>query len=426
MKTGKMKKDQLLLNITKLNQPNAQTERIYLPSEIIEATLPAGEKKYRDFVENAYDLIQSVDVNYKFLYVNRKWREVLDYNENEVKKLTLWDILRKDQIPRCTDFFKKVSEGKMLNQLETIFVAKNGEEKYVEGNVHGQFKDGKLVTTWAIFRDITERKRIEQELEHEKLELKKSNAELTKLNEVKNQFLGMATHDLRNPLTIILTCSDLLLTPTSQPLPVETKTDFIQRIRSNAGFMLNLINDLLDITRIESGKLNLDLRLVNLVALIKHNLDLNSILAKTKQIELQFRYSEPIQQAMVDPMRIEQVLNNLISNAINFSSPNSTIEVTTTTEGNYVKVAVRDNGLGIAEDDMVKLFKPFEKTSVTSASGEKSTGLGLAIAKKIVESHKGRIWVESKPGIATTAYFTIPVATRTELAQGQKLSYQKQ
>ena len=146
MKTGKMKKDQLLLDITKLNQPNAQTERIYLPSEIIEATLPAGEKKYRDFVENAYDLIQSVDVNYKFLYVNRKWREVLDYNENEVKKLTLWDILRKDQIPRCTDFFKKVSEGKMLNQLETIFVAKNGEEKYVEGNVHGQFKDGKLVS----------------------------------------------------------------------------------------------------------------------------------------------------------------------------------------------------------------------------------------------------------------------------------------
>jgi PAS domain S-box-containing protein len=426
MKTGKIIKGQLLTNITKINQLNAQTEKINLPSEIIEATLPAGEEKYRDFVENAYDLIQSVDVNYKFLYVNRKWREVLDYNENDVEKLTLWDILRKDQIPRCMDFFKKVSEGKMLNQLETIFVAKNGEEKYVEGNVHGQFKGGKLITTWAIFRDITERKRIEQELEHEKLELKKSNAELTKLNEVKNQFLGMATHDLRNPLTIILTCSDLLLTPTSQPLTIETKTDFIQRIRSNAGFMLNLINDLLDITRIESGKLNLDLRLVNLVALIKHNLDLNSILAKTKQIELLFRYSEPIQQVMVDPMRIEQVLNNLISNAINYSSPNSNIEVTTTTEGNYVKVAVRDNGLGIAEDDMVKLFKPFEKTSATSASGEKSTGLGLAIAQKIVESHKGRIWVESKPGVATTAYFTIPVATRSELIQGHKFSYQKQ
>ena len=425
MKTGKINKGQLLTDITKIIQPVTQSEKINLPSEIIEVTLPAGEEKYRDFVENAYDLIQSVDVNYKFLFVNRKWREALDYNENEVEKLTFWNILRKDQIPLCMDFLKKVNEGKMLNQLETIFVAKNGEEKYVEGNVHGQFKDGKLITTWAIFRDITERKRIEQELEHEKLELKKSNAELTKLNEVKNQFLGMATHDLRNPLTIILTCSDLLLTPTSQPLPVETKTDFIQRIRSNAGFMLNLINDLLDITRIESGKLNLDLRLVNLVALIKHNLDLNSILAKTKQIELLFRYSEPIQQVLVDPMRIEQVLNNLISNAINFSSPNSNIEVTTTTEGNYVKVAVRDNGLGIAEDDMVKLFKPFEKTSVTSASGEKSTGLGLAIAKKIVESHKGRIWVESKQGVATTAYFTIPVASRAELTQGHKLSYLK-
>lgn len=424
MKRGNIIKDELLADITKLNQPITQPMKI-LPVKIKENFDPS-EEIYHDFVENAYDLIQSVDLNYKFLYVNRKWREVLDYNENDLGKLTFWDILRNDQIPLCRNFFKKVSEGEILNQLETIFVAKNGGEKYVEGNIHGQFKNGKLVSTWSIFRDITERKCIEQELEHEKLELKKSNAELTKLNEVKNQFLGMATHDLRNPLTIILTCSDLLLTPTSQPLPVETKTDFIQRIRSNAGFMLNLINDLLDITRIESGKLNLDLRLVNLVALIKHNLDLNSILAKAKQIELLFHYAEPIQQVRVDPMRIEQVLNNLISNAINFSSPNSTIEVTTITEGNYVKVAVRDNGLGIAEDDMVKLFRPFEKTSATTASGEKSTGLGLTIAKKIVESHRGRIWVESKPGVSTTAYFTLPVASRTELTQINKLSHQKQ
>lgn len=425
MKTGKIIKDHLLPDKAKLNQPIAQLEKINLQHETTEEVLSASGEKYRDFVENANDLIQCVDLNYKFLHVNRKWREVLGYNEDEVKKLTFRDILRKDQIARDTEFFNKVNESSMLNQIEMVFVAKNGEEKYVEGNVNANFKDGKLIATWAIFRDITERKRSEQESEHKKLELEKSNVELTKLNELKNQFLGMATHDLRNPLTIILTCSDLLLTPTSQPLPVETKTDFIQRIRSNAGFMLNLINDLLDITRIESGKLNLDLRLVNMVALVKRNIDLNSILSKTKQIELLFRYSEPIQQVMVDSSRIDQVLNNLISNAINFSSPNSTIEVITTTEGNYVKVAVRDNGLGITEDDLVKLFKPFEKTSATSASGEKSTGLGLAIAKKIVESHKGRIWVESKPGIITTAYFTIPVAEQSELTQGHKLLYQK-
>ena len=426
MKTEKIIKAHPLPDKAKLNHPITQLEKINLQHETTEEVLSASGEKYRDFVENANDLIQCIDLNYKFLYVNRKWREVLGYNEDEVKKLTLWGILRKDQIARGTEFFKKVNEGCMLNQFETVFVAKNGEEKYVEGNVNANFKDGKLIATWVIFRDVTERKRSEQESEHKKLELEKSNVELTKLNELKNQFLGMATHDLRNPLTIILTCSDLLLTPTSQPLTIETKTDFIQRIRSNAGFMLNLINDLLDITRIESGKLNLDLRLVNMVALVKRNIDLNSILSKTKQIELLFRYSEPIQQVMVDSSRIDQVLNNLISNAINFSSPNSTIEVITTTEGNYVKVAVRDNGLGIAEDDMVKLFKPFEKTSATSTSGEKSTGLGLAIAKKIVESHKGRIWVESKPGVATTAYFTIPVASRSELIQGHKFSYQKQ
>ncbi len=130
----------------------------------VEEALRESEEKYRDLFENANDLVQSVDTEAKFLYVNRKWLEVLEYTKDEVENLTLTDVLRKDQIPHCMELFRKVSCGEAVNQVETVFVSKNGKEIPVEGNVNAQFKDGKFVACRGIFRDITERKRAEEAL----------------------------------------------------------------------------------------------------------------------------------------------------------------------------------------------------------------------------------------------------------------------
>ena len=123
-----------------------------------EEALIESELKYRDFFENANDLIQSVDMDGKFIYVNQKWLEVMGYTQDEVKELDLKDILHKDQIPHCMELFKKVTDGNSLDHIETIFISKNGREIPVEGNVNAQFEDGQFIATRAIFRDISGRK----------------------------------------------------------------------------------------------------------------------------------------------------------------------------------------------------------------------------------------------------------------------------
>jgi signal transduction histidine kinase len=172
--------------------------------------------------------------------------------------------------------------------------------------------------------------------------------------------------------------------------------------------MLDLVNNLLDVAQIESGKLRLDLQLVDLIALVRRNIALNRVLAAKKQIEIEWAET-PLPTVLFDAPKIEQVLNNLIGNAIKFSLPGTLIRVSVTRADPNVVLMVRDQGPGIPPNELVKLFKPFQKTSVKSTAGEKSTGLGLAIVKKIVEGHHGKIWIESQVGHGTTFFVSLPI-----------------
>ncbi len=129
-----------------------------------EEELRANEERFRDLFENANDLIQSIDANQRFVYVNRKWLETLGYSKEEIKELRLSDIIRKDQIPHCLEVFKRVRTGESADKVETVFVAKDGREVYVEGEVNARIKDGKFITTRSIFRDITEHRLAERRL----------------------------------------------------------------------------------------------------------------------------------------------------------------------------------------------------------------------------------------------------------------------
>ncbi len=239
-------------------------------------------------------------------------------------------------------------------------------------------------------------------------ELQKNNAELVKLNDLKNQFLGMAAHDLRNPIGAIQSLSQFLLEEAIERLDAE-HVQFLNVIHSSSGFMLSLLDQLLDIARIEAGKLELDIQPADLISLIKNCVDLNKILADKKNIKIQLYHYESLPMIEMDTMKIEQVLHNLISNAIKFSPPSTTITVSVFLSGQYVTVSVADQGPGIPEQDIQKLYKPFSKTSVKLPKGEKSTGLGLAIVHKIVLGHMGKIWVESTVGKGSTFYFSLPV-----------------
>lgn len=252
--------------------------------------------------------------------------------------------------------------------------------------------------------------RLNNDLATTQRELAKSNVELDRLNVQKNEFLGIAAHDLRNPLQVILTYSQFLLDE-AHDLDPEHR-EFVRTIRSSSDFMLRLVDDLLDVARIEAGKLELGLEPVDLGALVERNVALNRVLAESKGTRIELvREGEPGEMVLDGP-KIEQVLNNLIGNAVKFSPPGSTVEVRLAAGQDGISISIRDQGEGIKPEDLETLFRPFQKGRNQSTAGEKSTGLGLAIVKRIVEGHRGEIRVESAPGEGTVFHIHLPKAER--------------
>lgn len=250
--------------------------------------------------------------------------------------------------------------------------------------------------------------RLNNELVTAQRELAKRNVELERLSEIKNQYIGAAAHDLRNPLQVIDGYSQMLaegllggLSPQQQQV--------VSVIRKNSDFMLRLVTDLLHISKIEAGKLHLELQDTDLSALLESSVELNRLLAGRKQIDIMLSKGSDLPRLRVDAPKIEQVLNNLISNAVKFSHPNTTVEVRAARRERDVVVDVSDKGLGIPPEEMDILFIPFASHSVKSTAGEPSTGLGLAIAKRIVEGHGGGIWVRSEVGAGSIFSFSLPL-----------------
>lgn len=172
--------------------------------------------------------------------------------------------------------------------------------------------------------------------------------------------------------------------------------------------MLELLNNLLDISKIESGKLELEMTKNNYPDFVKKNIEFNRFFATEKSISIDLVLPDDILPFDFDKNKIEQVLNNLISNAIKYSHPNTTIRIEVLKEKEFVVTKVIDQGQGIPENELPHVFKPFQKASTKPTAGEKSTGLGLAIVKKIVEGHQGKIGVESEVGKGSTFFFKLP------------------
>jgi signal transduction histidine kinase len=258
--------------------------------------------------------------------------------------------------------------------------------------------------------------RLNNELANLQRELAKKNAELERLNRLKDQFLGMAAHDLRTPLGIIMGYSEFVIDEASEMLD-EDHIEFLHIIRSSSNFMLQLVNDLLDISTIESGQLDIQLCPTDLGALVKHSVALNSVIAQSKQIELSFKQEDLLPSVRIDAARIDQVLNNLISNAIKYSFPESRVQVRLSRGDSSALIAVQDQGQGIPQQELDKLFQWFGKTRVKGTAGEKSTGLGLAISQRIVLSHGGKIWVESQVGRGSTFYVSLPLESSRDREQ---------
>jgi signal transduction histidine kinase len=264
--------------------------------------------------------------------------------------------------------------------------------------------------------DFDDFARMNNELATAQRELVKSNAALARANQDKSRLIGMATHDLRNPMGAIRSMSEMLM-DRELSLDHDKRTELLERIRRSSDFMLALIDEMLQLTTLDAGEVRLDPETVDLGALIRGSVAVQSVLADEKQIRISTQIAPDVPPIVVDARKIEQVLYNLIGNAIKFSHAGGTIDVRlraeTVSAGSTpcVWISVQDQGPGIPEHEMTRLFQPFARTSVRPSGGEPSTGLGLAIAERIVRAHDGRIWCDSEVGVGTTFHVSLPTRT---------------
>jgi signal transduction histidine kinase len=237
--------------------------------------------------------------------------------------------------------------------------------------------------------------------------LHKKNAQLQQLNAEKNQFLGMAAHDLRKPIGLIMAYTEFLQDEAAPALTSEQQT-FLSSTHAAALFMKKLVDDFLDISAIEAGRFDLNPGPVLVSELLHRSLAVNRIQAQKKGVRIDVEITSPHEPVIMDGPKIEQAVTNLVANAVDHSRPGQTVAITCFSSEKEIVFQVKDNGPGMDSREQARLFTPFATAGARKTGGEKSTGLGMVITRKIIAAHQGTIQVDSAPEKGTIITFRFP------------------
>ncbi|MFP4473192.1 MAG: sensor histidine kinase [Candidatus Omnitrophota bacterium] len=249
---------------------------------------------------------------------------------------------------------------------------------------------------------------LEMKVQERTKQLSETLAHLKQISKAKSDFISAVSHELRTPLTSIKGYASILISGKVGDIPDKVR-DRLQKINKHSDSLVQLINNLLDISRIESGGTEMRTRPQPISPVVEEVADLLAPQLKEKEITLVREISRDLPPAHFDTSQIERVLINLISNAVKFTPQGGTIKFSAQPKGSYAELAVADNGIGIKPDDVARLFNEFYRVENQINQNVKGTGLGLSLAKKIVEAHGGRMWVESEYGSGATFFFTVPI-----------------
>jgi PAS domain S-box-containing protein len=348
-----------------------------------------------NLVENAGDAIVSTDLEDCILTWNRGAEVIFGYTKEEAIGKSLAILLPPEGVKELENIRTKVQLTGVIRNLEVRRKRKDGVFIDVALAVSPiNDKAGNITAFLYLAKDITEKKRYEQRLKE--------------LDRMKSDFVSNVSHELRTPLTAIKASVDNMIDGITGPLS-EKQVRYLARIKSNTDRLTRLINDLLDLSRIEAGKIDLKPTNLSLVGLAQEVTENIRPVALEKLISLEVASHDGNVTAWADRDKITQVLMNLVGNAIKFTPSHGKVNVFIQRNGDkWAQVSVTDTGPGIPATEAGKIFDKFYQIAQAEKQKSKGTGLGLAISKVLVEMHGGKIWAESGVGGGSTFSFTLP------------------
>ena len=389
-KPHRFSKDEIDLLMAFGSQLGVALDNVQLYEEVRE-----GKVYIENLVENAGDAVISIDLQDLILSWNRGAEVIFGYRKEDVVGKGLGILIPEAYPEESEEIRTKVQQMGVIRNLEARRKRKDGVIVDVALTVSPIYDNaGRIIGYLHMSKDITEKKRHEQRLKE--------------LDKMKSDFVSNVSHELRTPLTAIKGSVDNMLDGITGYLN-EKQTRYLTRIKSNADRLTRLINNILDLSTIEAGKIDLKPAQLSLVALAREVTEIMRPMAAEKLISLEVASLDAPVSAWVDRDKIVQVLMNLIGNAVKFTPPDGKVTVAIEQNGNgWVQVSVQDTGPGILPEEAKKIFAKFYQIAQLSKQKTKGTGLGLAISKSLVEMHGGKIWLESHVGRGSTFSFTVP------------------
>jgi len=402
-------------------------DRATLETLLNQKTLLEDElRKYRTLLENSGDIIYALDFGGSISFVTSNVQQILGYQPDEILGRNFLSLLPPDQHVLAVRAFGEQLTQPRSNTFRTDLLKKDGSWLSVEISARAYYENDVPMLQIGLVHDITVRKEMEAEvfqrncelrelynnLNNTVRELRQANQHLDDATRHKSEFLANMSHELRTPLNAIIGFSEVLYDQTFGPLS-DKQRRFVDNILNSGKHLLALVNDVLDLSKVEAGKMKLTLEELRPLDIINESLLNLTPLAEKKQIVFKTEADAALPLLTADRGKLKQILYNIYSNAIKFTPEGGVVETTTQVieqaGDDYLAIAIRDTGIGIRPTDQERIFEEFQMVDSTLSKKQQGTGLGLALCRKLTQMHGGTIIVASELGVGSTFVVTLPL-----------------
>ena len=356
------------------------------------------------FFAVSLDMLCIADLSGRIQRLNPAWEKVLGFSLAELRARPWVEFLHPDDRERGLQALCRLARGEEISDLELRLISKDGSYRWLVGSATAAFDRGSV---FLAVSDITHRKQLEQQLRSQNLILEERNRRIEAASRLKSEFLANMSHELRSPLNGIIGFSELLYDGRLGVLP-DRPREFVGRIHASASHLLQLINGVLDLSKIEAGHLEFKPERLLVSNIIQEVTGILNAMASRKPIPIEIEIDPTVDEVTIDGSRLRQVLYNYLSNALKFTDQGR-VTIRLKSEGrDRFRLEVSDTGIGIAAEEMGRLFIEFQQLDSSTAKRYQGTGLGLALTKRIVEAQGGQVGVVSARGEGSTFFAVLP------------------